>query len=84
MARTATLDGAPLELTARELALLELLLSSKGRVLSRERIEEKLYGWGQELESNALEVHVHHLRKKLGAGFIRTLRGIGYTLGEPA
>ncbi|WP_406850351.1 response regulator [Chromobacterium phragmitis] len=82
--RAATLDGAPLELTARELALLELLLSSKGRVLPRELIEEKLYGWGQELESNALEVHVHHLRKKLGAGFIRTLRGIGYTLGEPA
>ncbi|ERE19184.1 winged helix-turn-helix domain-containing protein, partial [Pseudogulbenkiania ferrooxidans] len=78
------LDGAPLELTARELALLELLLSSKGRVLPRELIEEKLYGWGQELESNALEVYVHHLRKKLGAGFIRTLRGIGYTLGEPA
>ncbi|MCD5330358.1 winged helix-turn-helix domain-containing protein, partial [Chromobacterium piscinae] len=84
VARTATLDGAPLELTARELALLELLLSSKGRVLPRELIEEKLYGWGQELESNALEVYVHHLRKKLGAGFIRTLRGIGYTLGEPA
>ncbi|XLM22423.1 winged helix-turn-helix domain-containing protein [Chromobacterium piscinae] len=53
-------------------------------MLPRERIEEKLYGWGQELESNALEVHVHHLRKKLGAGFIRTLRGIGYTLGDPA
>ncbi|MEN3029903.1 response regulator [Chromobacterium amazonense] len=82
--RVATLDGAPLELTARELALLELLLCNKGRVLPRERIEEKLYGWGQELESNALEVHVHHLRKKLGAGFIRTLRGIGYTLGDPA
>ncbi|WP_199153845.1 response regulator [Chromobacterium sp. ASV23] len=82
--RVATLDGAPLELTARELALLELLLCNRGRVLPRERIEEKLYGWGQELESNALEVHVHHLRKKLGAGFIRTLRGIGYTLGEPA
>lgn len=82
--RVATLDGAPLELTARELALLELLLCNRGRVLPRERIEEKLYGWGQELESNALEVHVHHLRKKLGAGFIRTLRGIGYTLGDPA
>jgi two-component system response regulator QseB len=82
--RVATLDGAPLELTARELALLELLLCNRGRVLPRERIEEKLYGWGQELESNALEVHVHHLRKKLGAGFIRTLRGIGYMLGDPA
>lgn len=82
VARTAWLDDKPLELTARELALLELLLSSKGRVLSRELIEEKLYGWGQELESNAVEVYVHHLRKKLGAGFIRTQRGIGYALGE--
>lgn len=84
VARAATLDGAPLELTARELALLELLLSHKGRVLPRELIEDKLYGWGQELESNAVEVHVHHLRKKLGSTFIRTLRGVGYTLGEPA
>lgn len=83
VARTAWLDDKALELTARELALLELLLSSKGRVLSRELIEEKLYGWGQELESNAVEVYVHHLRKKLGAGFIRTQRGIGYALGEP-
>ncbi|HJV06207.1 MAG TPA: response regulator [Chromobacteriaceae bacterium] len=82
--RCATLDGAPLELTARELALLELLLSHKGRVLPRELIEEKLYGWDQELDSNAVEVHVHHLRKKLGSTFIRTLRGIGYTLGDPA
>ncbi|POZ62076.1 response regulator [Chromobacterium alticapitis] len=82
--KTATLDGEALELTGKELALLELLLCNKGRVLPRERIEEKLYGWGQELESNALEVHVHHLRKKLGAGFIRTLRGLGYTLGDPA
>ncbi|MCS3802800.1 two-component system response regulator QseB [Chromobacterium alkanivorans] len=84
VARAATLDGAPLELTARELALLELLLSHKGRVLPRELIEDKLYGWGQELESNAVEVHVHHLRKKLGSAFIRTLRGVGYTLGDPA
>ncbi len=83
VARTAWLDDKALELTARELALLELLLSSKGRVLSRELIEEKLYGWGQELESNAVEVYVHHLRKKLGAGFIRTQRGVGYALGEP-
>lgn len=83
VARTAWLDDGQLELTARELALLELLLSSKGRVLPRDLIEEKLYGWGQELESNAVEVYVHHLRKKLGAGFIRTQRGVGYALGEP-
>ncbi|TCP10918.1 two-component system response regulator QseB [Crenobacter luteus] len=83
-ARVATLAGAPLELTARELALLELLLSHKGRVLPRRLIEEKLYGWDRDVESNAVEVHVHHLRKKLGASFIRTVRGVGYTLGEPA
>ncbi|WP_293766857.1 response regulator [uncultured Aquitalea sp.] len=82
--RCAWLDDAPLELTAREMALLELLLTHKGRVLPRELIEDKLYGWGQELESNAVEVYVHHLRKKLGASFIRTQRGVGYTLGEPA
>ena len=84
VARAAWLGEVPLELTARELALLELLLSSKDRVLPRELIEEKLYGWGQELESNAVEVYVHHLRKKLGAAFIRTQRGVGYALGEPA
>jgi two-component system response regulator QseB len=82
VARRATLSGEPLELTARELALLELLLVSKGRVLTRGQIEEKLYGWGQELDSNAVEVHVHHLRKKLGSSFIKTVRGIGYTLGD--
>ncbi|MBI3144719.1 MAG: response regulator [Pseudogulbenkiania sp.] len=82
VARRATLSGEPLELTARELSLLELLLASKGRVLPRELIEEKLYGWGQELDSNAVEVHVHHLRKKLGSAFIKTVRGVGYTLGE--
>lgn len=82
VARRATLAGLALELTARELALLELLLVSKGRVLTRELIEEKLYGWGQELDSNAVEVHIHHLRKKLGSAFIKTVRGVGYTLGD--
>lgn len=81
--RTATLAGVALELTGRELALLELLLSHKGRVLPRALLEEKLYGWAQDVESNAVEVHIHHLRKKLGASFIRTVRGVGYTLGEP-
>jgi two-component system response regulator QseB len=80
-ARCAFLDGEPLELTAREQAILEILLSNKGRVLPRELIEEKLYSWDRDLESNAIEVHIHHLRKKLGRHFIRTVRGIGYTLG---
>ncbi|WP_028534738.1 winged helix-turn-helix domain-containing protein [Paludibacterium yongneupense] len=81
-ARQAWRNDVPMELTARELALLELLLRNKGRPLSRRQIEDSLYGWGQELDSNAVEVHIHHLRKKLGNAFIRTVRGIGYSLGE--
>ena len=54
------------------------------RVLSREQLEQQMYSWGHEVESNAIEVHVHHLRKKLGSDFIKTRRGIGYTLGDEA
>ena len=81
-ARGAYLCGRPIELTARELAILEVLLLNKGRILPRELIEEKLYNWDRDLESNAIEVHIHHLRKKLGRHLIRTVRGIGYTLGS--
>ncbi|TDR76660.1 response regulator [Paludibacterium purpuratum] len=81
-ARCAYLREHPVELTARELAILEVLLLNKGRVLPRELIEEKLYNWERDLESNAIEVHIHHLRKKLGRHVIRTVRGIGYTLGR--
>lgn len=81
VARCAWLGDHPLDLTASELALLELLLSNKGRIFPRELIEQKLYAWDQEPESNSIAVFVHHLRKKLGSDFIRTLRGIGYTLG---
>lgn len=80
----ATLDGAPLELSAREFALLEALLERPGAVLSREQLEDRLYGWNEEVESNAIEVHIHHLRRKLGSDFIRTIRGVGYTVGRPA
>lgn len=82
-ARTATLDGESLELTAREYALLETLVRHPGRAYSRDQLEEALYGWDQEVASNAVEVHVHHLRHKLGPGWIRTLRGIGYAIGPP-
>ena len=82
-ARSAQLDGAPLDLSAREYALLEALAAHPGRALSREQLEEALYGWGEEVASNAIEVHVHHLRRKLGAEWIRTLRGIGYALYPP-
>ncbi|WP_174874839.1 response regulator [Vogesella oryzae] len=83
-ARQATLDGEPVALSARELAVLEVLLNNRNRVLSRAEIEEKLYDWAHEVESNAVEVHIHHLRKKLGADFIKTRRGLGYTLGDGA
>lgn len=78
----ATLEGEPLALKPKEFALLELLLRNAGRVLPRKLIEEKLYSWDEEVSSNAIEVHVHHLRRKLGSHFIRTVHGIGYTLGD--
>ncbi len=79
-ARTVTLDGAAVELSAREFSLLQTLLESAGRVLTRAQLEQSLYGWRDEPDSNALEVHIHHLRRKLGSDFIRTLRGVGYTV----
>ncbi|MDA8420299.1 MAG: response regulator [Pseudomonadota bacterium] len=74
----ARLRGQDLVLSAREFALLVALLERPGAVLSRARLEERLYGWGKEVESNAVEVHVHNLRRKLGTSFIRTVRGVGY------
>lgn len=80
--RSVTQAGKTVDLSAREFALLHLLLSSAGRVLSRSQIEQSLYGWRDEPDSNALEVHIHHLRKKLGSTLIRTLRGVGYTIAK--
>ena len=74
--------GRPVELSAREFALLHELMRSGGRVLSREQLEERLYSWGHEIESNAVEVHVHHLRRKLAPGVIRTIRGVGYMIPQ--
>ncbi|HMW55077.1 MAG TPA: response regulator transcription factor [Accumulibacter sp.] len=73
-----TLNGAPVALSAREFALLQALLEQPGVPLSRARLEEKLYGWGDEVESNAIEVHIHSLRRKLGAEQIKNIRGVGY------
>ena len=73
-----TLDGTPVTLSAREFALLQALLEQPGVPLSRARLEEKLYGWGDEIESNAVEVYIHSLRRKLGAEQIRNIRGVGY------
>ena len=80
VARKAILAERELQLAGKEAAILELLLQNQGRPVSRERIETMLYGWGEEVDSNAIEVHIHHLRKKLGEGWIKTLRGIGYML----
>ncbi|MRT43230.1 quorum sensing response regulator transcription factor QseB [Pantoea sp. SOD02] len=74
-------DGEAISLKSRELALLELFLRNPGRVLTRSQLEEKLYSWDEDVSSNAVEVHIHHLRKKLGSQFIRTVHGVGYTLG---
>ncbi|MEJ8813177.1 winged helix-turn-helix domain-containing protein [Variovorax ureilyticus] len=79
-AHTVHLAGKAVALPAREFALLHALMLNAGRVLSREQLEQRLYSWGQEVESNAIEVHVHHLRRKLGAALIQTVRGVGYML----
>lgn len=79
-AHRVTHEGKPVELSPREFTILEILLENAGRVQSRERLEQSLYGWEGEVESNALEVHVHHLRRKLGSNLIRTLRGVGYVI----
>lgn len=79
-ARRVTLNEQPVELSQREFVLLQVLMDNQDRVLSRSRLEETLYGWGEGVESNTLEVHIHHLRKKLGNGLIRTVRGVGYVL----
>ncbi|MEQ1599100.1 MAG: response regulator transcription factor [Methylotenera sp.] len=75
-------NGQTIELSAREFTLLHELLMHLGRVQSREQLEQHLYGWGEEVESNSVEVHIHHLRKKLGTELIRTLRGVGYVIDK--
>ena len=85
-ARAVKRAGQPVELSAREFGLLLVLVEASPRVLSRSQIETSLYNWGAALDSNAIEVHVHHLRRKLGEGVIRTMRGVGYftpTTTEP-
>ena len=82
-AHTVRLDGARVALSAREFALLHALAERPGSVLSRAQLEDKLYGWNEEVESNAVEVHIHALRRKLGADTIRNVRGVGWTLAPP-
>jgi len=78
--RTVAYRNQPVALQTREFDLLQELMLNAGRVLSRRQLEERLYAWGQEVESNAVEVHVHHLRRKLAPALIRTVRGVGYVM----
>jgi two-component system OmpR family response regulator/two-component system response regulator QseB len=78
--KQVTRDGVPVLLSAREFAVLEALMQRPGAVLSRAQLEDRLYGWGEEIESNAVSVYVHQLRRKLGADFIGNMRGVGYFL----
>jgi two-component system OmpR family response regulator/two-component system response regulator QseB len=80
--REVTLRGEPVVLSAREMAVLEALMQRPGAILSRAQLEDRLYGWGEEVESNAVSVYVHQLRRKLGPDLIRTMRGVGYYLGR--
>jgi len=83
-ARTVMRSGQPVELTPREFDLLHLLLQNAERVLTRRTLEEQLYSWNDAVESNALEVHIHYLRRKLGNDLIRTVRGVGYMASAAA
>lgn len=80
--RCVTLNGRDLSLTAKEFAILEALMHRPGAVLSRERLEDSIYGWQAEIGSNAVEVHIHNLRRKLGSHMIVNVRGVGYRIAE--
>ncbi|WP_101050251.1 response regulator [Macromonas nakdongensis] len=82
-AHTVQRQGEPVALRAKEFALLLVLLRASGQVVTRARLEEALYGFNESLESNALEVHMHHLRRKLGEGLVKTVRGVGYFVPRP-
>ena len=81
--RQVSVNGQGVALSTREFNLLHALLLHPGRVLTREQLEQQLYSWGHEVESNTIEVHIHHLRRKLGASLIQTVRGVGYAAHCP-
>jgi DNA-binding response OmpR family regulator len=80
--KTVSLRGEPVTVSAREFAVLEALVCRPGTVLSRQALEEAVYGWQEEVASNAVEVHLHYLRRKLGPGIIENIRGVGYRVAE--
>lgn len=80
---SVTKAGNPVDLSPVEFNLLQLMLESPGRVFPRSQLEDKLYGWNKDVDSNTIEVHIHHLRKKLGSNLIRTVRGVGYVIDKP-
>ena len=82
--RRVTLAGSVVQLSTREFDLLHALMRNAGRVLSRDQLEQQMYSWGYEVESNTIEVHIHHLRRKLGSDLIQTVRGVGYTVPREA
>ncbi len=79
---SATRGGQPVRLSRREFSILRALIDRPGQILSRSQLEERLYGWQEEIESNAIEVHIHNLRAKLGPGIVETVRGVGYRMAE--
>lgn len=83
-ARRVSLAAAQVPLSAREYALLHDFMTHIGHIRSRQELEGSLYAWGEEVESNTVEVYIHHLRKKIGSEMIRTVRGLGYVMGERA
>ena len=82
-ARMVRRQNEIIPLSTREFSILLRLVEQAGQTLTRAQLEESLYGWGEEIESNAIQVHVHHLRKKLGRGLIRTVHAVGYTIDRP-
>ena len=79
-ARRITVGGAMVALSTREFDLLHALMRNAGRVMTRDQLEQQMYSWGHEVESNTIEVHIHHLRRKIGGDLIHTVRGLGYTV----
>lgn len=81
-ARSVMLNNKPIALTSREFSILSQLMERRGKVLSKQQLQDALYGWNDEIESNTVEVHIHHLRRKLGRDLIKTMHGMGYMIDE--